>query len=500
MKSKIIQSMAFSLIPFFVVSCANPQKVQIKLPKEKVTKKISRYTSSLDILGKMTIIYDSKSLKIQSKGIQDDTGTAQATGGEIPVDITEMIKTSLNKIGGSIQYIDYDPSHQSNMMALGYTNFQNKAIPNLVLSGGITEFDRSLEVRGSGTDASAEGTFGGHKYGADYGDSNKTSSASITLDINLIDFETWAMIPKMSASNKVTVYSGIGSSELGFSIMSLSFGVNGNIKKVQGRHAATRLLVELSMIEVIGRYLDLPYWKLLPNGKVDKVVIRSASNRFLSAYDQDRALMIQKAIYLHGYDIALTGVIDEQTIAIIDKYKKHSEYVGKEYDSLELFKDLYINVPIDNNFRMASIFTGFAPLQEETPPQPQPEVLADSTNIVETPQEQSQEQVQPQLAPAPNIQATGVFNSRLESLAINMATNMAINSLAKKLGKVIQSEYSNVMNENVLMKITTNAKNIVSGYRILSKKYENGRAEVIIELDGQIIDAQIEKQIEKDSK
>ena len=64
---------------------------------------------------------------------------------------------------------------------------------------------------------------------------------------------------------------------------------------------------------------------------------------------------------------------------------------------------------------------------------------------------------------------------------------------------MIQSEYSNVMNENIMMRITTNARNIVSGYEILSSKYDEktNRAEVIIQLDGEIIDAQIEDELTK---
>lgn len=494
---KIVLKTVFFLIPLFLfIGCGNPKNVDIQLPKEKVVKKISNYTSALDKLGMMSDIYDTKSLKIQSKGITDDTGTSQATGGEIPVDITEMIKSSLNKIGGRVQYIDYDPSHQSNMMTLGYSNFQNKIIPNLVVSGGITEFDRSLDVRGEGTDLGADGTISGKKIGLEFGDSSKRATASITLDISLIDFETWAMIPKMTASNRVVVNSGTSSSELGFSILAVSFGLNGNVKKVQGRHAATRLLVELSLIEVIGRYLDLPYWKILPNGKVDKVVIRAISNKFINSSKEDKVVMIQKLLYLHGYDVPINGDMDDETKSVIDKYKNNSEYVGNSYNSLELFKDLYLNIPIENNFRSASIFGGYGKVKLKKSEQ---KVLTTSKSPIQESQEVTQQQVQQAIPKAKDLTARGVFTNKRESLAINMATNLALNSLAKKLGNVLQSEYSNMMNENIMMKITTDAKNIVSGYKILSSKYnqKTKKAEVIIQLDGSVIDARIEDELTK---
>ena len=485
------------LITIFFIGCANPQKVDVVLKEKKVTKTKSAYTASLDVFGKMTEIYASKAVKIQSKGVTDDTGTAQATGGEIPIDITEMIKTTINKIGGKIQYIDYDPAHMSNMKALGYSNFKHKIVPTLVMSGGITQFDRSLEVRGTGSDFGGEAKVGAESVGLDLGNNDKKSTSNITLDISLIDFQTWAMVPKMSSTNTVSVYSGLASSELGFSIAGLSFGVNGNVKKVQGRHAAVRLLVELSIIEVVGRYLDLPYWRILPNGKVDKVVIESISKKFMMASEEDRVAMIQNALYLHGYNADMTGKVDEATKAIIDKYKAKSSSTVPGYNTLALFKELYISVPLDNNFRSTPVFFTLSTQR----------ALQNSKKIVKKAPAKKKVAVT-KLAPAhvtkkviPNakpIIAKGVFVNKNETMAVNMATNMAINSLAKRLGKVVQSEYSSFINDDILMKITTNAKNIVSGYEVVSEKYNDktGKAIVEIKLDGQVIDAAIKSQVQ----
>ena len=490
----------------YLTSCANPQKVDVKLEEKKVVKTRTNYTASLDTFGKMTEIYSSKPAKIQSKGIVDDTGTAQATGGEIPIDITEMIKTAINKMGGKIQYIDYDPAHMSNMKALGYSTFKNKIVPTLVISGGITEFDRSLDVRGKGSDLGAEGTVGGKNIGLDMGDNEKKSKSNITIDLSLIDFQTWAMVPKMSATNTVSVNSGIASSEIGFSILAVSFGLSGNVKKVQGRHAAVRLLVELSTIEIVGRYLDLPYWKILPNGKVDQVVIESISKKFMRSTPSDRIAMIQNSLYLHGYNTDMTGKVDEVTKAAIDKYKAKEGSSVPGYDTLELFQELYINVPMDNNYRSANVF--YTPsvvksLQsqknkvqkqkavQQVKKQAVKKVLATSKPVAAV------ATTVKSIPKARNLTAKGVFLNKNETLAINMATNMAINSLAKKLGRVVQSEYSNFMNDDVMMRITTNAKNIVSGYEIISEKYDykTGKAVVMIQLDGEVIDAEIKSNL-----
>jgi hypothetical protein len=451
----------------------------------------------------MTEIYASKSARIQSKGVKDDTGTSQATGGEIPIDVTEMIKTSINKIGGSIQYVDYDPAHMSNMRALGYSNFNHKTIPTLVISGGITEFDRSLEVKGKGVDAGVEGTWSDVKLGLDAGSSEKSSKANITVDISLIDFQTWAMIPKMTSVNTVSVFSGTASSELGFSIAGNAFGLNGNVKKVQGRHAAVRILIELSVIEVVGRYLDLPYWRILPDGKVDKVVIRSISRKFMKASNKNRIAMIQNALFLHGYDVEMTGKLDSITKAAIDKYKAKNASIVAGYDTLPLFRELYINVPLDNNFRSTDIFYTFSSKTSHSAPKKavtKKKVVSKKKTstkkkvVASTPKKKSSPKI---IKKAKTIVVKGIFVSKNEAMAINMATNMALNSLAKRLGTVVQTEYSSFINDDVRMKITTNAKNIISGYEVISEDYnqKTGKATVKVKLDGEIIDAAIRDEL-----
>ncbi len=143
---------------WILASCASldPRNTHVELKKGLPEKKVTSFSETLVQMGKMTEIYQTNVLKIQSKTVVDDTGTSKATGGEIPRDITEMIKSTLNAIGGQIIYIPYHPAFMQNQMVTGYSSFDNKFIPDVVISGGITEFDRGLETRGKNTDFGVE--------------------------------------------------------------------------------------------------------------------------------------------------------------------------------------------------------------------------------------------------------------------------------------------------------------------------------------------------------
>lgn len=341
----------------FGTSCQSmdPRNVDVELPDTLPQAKVTSYTEALSRLGDMTQIYASDILKIQSNPIRDNTGASAplATGGEIPRDITEMIKTSLNSIGGRVTFIPYDPAFVQNQTLTGYSNFDRKLIPNLVLSGGITEFDRGLITEGENTDVSLEYEVSGipdalpsKNLGVRYGDEVKAGLARITLDFNLVDFQTLSGIPKINAVNTMEVNKALGERELGVSIFGQSFGLKGSMKKVQGRHAAVRLLVELSMIQIVGKYLAVPYWRLLgDDANPDPVVLQAVASYYSSLSDEKVNNTIQQWLAVYGYDMDLDDELDEATktaLAEIDpEFNLDTSSV-----SLETFTKVYLNIPL----------------------------------------------------------------------------------------------------------------------------------------------------------
>jgi len=414
--------MSFSLL---LVSCASvdPANIEVELKTAPPTSQITNYTQALADLGLMTEIYNVDVVKIQSNPIGDNTGTSGSTGGEIPRDITEMIKSALNSIGGRVTFIPYDPSFMQNQMVTGYSNFDDKLIPDVVISGGITEFDRGLETRGDGTDVSAGAEFTGlpsylpsKEIKLRYGDTGKTGLASITLDFNLLNFKTMAGIPRMGSVNSMKVSKAMGEKELGISLFGQSFGRKGSVKKVQGRHAAVRLLVELSMIQVVGKYNGLPYWRLLGDDAMPDKDVESAIRKFyFKLGDSDRIFKAQEWLYLHGYELALNGQIDNATIAALKQYDAGYNPANKISD--DLFVRLYSSIPIKESTlgrrnQLDRIMGQAPPVAEASAPavQPQPQKQAAAQQAAPAAATQSAQAApaavkQQQAAPAPKAAA-----------------------------------------------------------------------------------------------
>ena len=348
----VLLLLSFSII---LVSCGgmDPRNVEEELEESAVEQKITSYTQALSDLGLMTEIYSTGIVKIQSEDIADQTGTSSSTGGEIQRNITEIMKSTLNSIGGNVIFIEYNPSYIQNQMVTGYSSFDEKLIPDVVITGGITEFDRGLETRGEGTDAAAEYEFEkagsdlpSKKVGFDYSDGRKAGKARITLDFNMKDFQTLAGISRMNTVNSIEVHKAVREKELGITIFGPTFGMKGKIKKVQGRHEAVRLLVQASMIQMVGKYLVMPYWRLLGNdNEPDSIVSGSLERQFYTMSKTDQLVNIQEWLFLHGYDVDLTGVFDAKTEAALQQFKPG--FNSKSIDA-QTFIDIYTSIPLNN--------------------------------------------------------------------------------------------------------------------------------------------------------
>lgn len=344
------------LIALSLTSCAqiDPRKVDVDLPPSLPELKVTNFDQPLADLGKMSRIYG-KRVIIQGQDIADHTGLSQYGFGEIPRDITEMTKSALNSIGGNVVYIPYVPVFINNQMVTGYSDFQEKYIPDIVLSGGITEFDRGLQTRGANTDFGVttkpfnvnESWVPGDYISVDYGQGTKDSLARITLDFNLVDFRTMSGVARMQTVNSIDVYKGLAAKELGFTLFGPSFGFKGTVTKVQGRHAAIRLLVQTSVLQIVGKYLYLPYWKLIPAMPPDPVVLERVATTYRQLSERDKIAEIQTCLYLKGYNVSVDGRLDAKTREALTRFKPDAQAAGSIPDAalyIELWSSLAENM------------------------------------------------------------------------------------------------------------------------------------------------------------
>jgi hypothetical protein len=133
---------------------------------------------------------------------------------------------------------------------------------------------------------------------------------------------------------------------LGFTLFGPTIGLRGSVKKIQGRHAAVRLLVQFSIIQLVGRYLDLPYWTLLDGAAPDPVVMENLRTGYLGKDRAGQILSLKRLLWLHGHPVAINDQLDTRTRAALSKLD--SSYDGRiDTVPVDTFVRLYLSVPVN---------------------------------------------------------------------------------------------------------------------------------------------------------
>ena len=318
--------------------------------KLKPAANLNDYSLALQRFGQMLQIYKKgdPTIYVQTRDIRDATNLSHPlVGAEIPGEITEMVRTAINRIGPNVVYIPFYPDYLVAQAQMG-AQF-GVTMPNYVITGALTEFDRALSGAGRSNNLSLN--FGKGRGETDAGADWKRTAilSSLGLDLNLVNFSTNQMMPQMQSANvmKVWNFSKETNASLGFYGDSFGFKLEG--KYLQGRHSAIRTLVDLSVLELLGKATNTPYWRSIPGAQPDPVVVGNVRNTFNSMEQPMKIAMIQVMLQKYGQPVQINQQLDEATVqAIRHVYTTHFPQFGDRVDVLtwEGFEPLNINVPM----------------------------------------------------------------------------------------------------------------------------------------------------------
>ncbi|MEZ5642228.1 MAG: hypothetical protein R3E70_09260 [Burkholderiaceae bacterium] len=344
------------------------------LAKQEASKKLpeanlSEYALSLNRFGQMLDIYKDGDpvIYMQTRNITDATNLSNPlVGSEIPGDITEMVRTAVNRIGARIVYVPYHPDYLIAQAQLG-AKF-GVTMPDYLITGALTEFDRALSGAGRSNSATIE--FGGGKGTVTLGGDLKRTAiySSLALDLNLVSFQTQQMVPRIQASNVIRVLnlSTETGASLGFYGDAFGFKLEG--KYLQGRHSAIRTLVDLSVLELVGKATNTPYWRCIPNGKPDPVVIANMRRSYESLPLELKVGLIQVMLRKYGQPLIVNQQLDDATREALARVyrQRFPDQINADVATWNGFEPLFFNVPMP--------WDGPQPAADPLPPQ-QPMVV-----------------------------------------------------------------------------------------------------------------------------
>lgn len=248
--------------------------------ESKPQRKITEYKEGLEALNRIINSGIGNPLYFQIKPVRNKTGTE-----DLPYDITEIVNTSVNSLSGELlQVVSHSFEYTANELNMNPNLYRRRPeldeihikrqVPNLVVSGAITEFDKNISERESGVDlegyipAQIEGRQVDTDLMASFAKGEAVSR--ITLDLRLEHYNNQIQLPGSQVSNTILVFELEREQNFGFMIYGSGMSLTGRIRFKQGFHQAVRNLVDYSVLQLMGKFYSMPYWKTLGASALDE--------------------------------------------------------------------------------------------------------------------------------------------------------------------------------------------------------------------------------------
>ncbi len=302
-KSNLLFLIAFI---FLIQACSSVQQSVItKDPSFFPTKRKTILTDELACFGNMLSEYNfvegNKPLSISIVSVTDKTNISADSSHEIPTDMIDLALGVASNIGGPLRIahiptnIEIVNAHRLGFVGINYFgNYKFKHYNSgIMLYGAITEYDRVTENDKNTLNLGLD--FGDGKSRTDINTSRSKISmfARMAMDFRVIFSKTSNVVNHASSTNTVYLHQSGTDYSYGISFDGQAIGQAVSFTEVDARHSAIRILIELGLMESIGKYQLIPYWKCFPESNKEQLIKIDDINK-LQAKDIDLDVINKK--------------------------------------------------------------------------------------------------------------------------------------------------------------------------------------------------------------
>lgn len=293
-------------------------------PVVRPTRALTSFSEPLRCMDRLLRASNLPTTLIASKQIPDPTG-------KVPAAIKDMIVTSLSqmsRLSNAFRYVDYevDIARQDTVQNLTTILLNNNQLqlqkPALYVSGAVAYFDQQVLSNrfDVGTAASR----------LDTGYSRSRNATVMGLELHLGDFRTRTLVPGLDSANEVV----IGGAGQGLDVQGRigDYSVNFNVGRDYslGVGGAMRTLIDLAMIELVGKWARVPYWQCLTLDQTHPEFQRQMREWFEEGPPPQQNRLVQRSLISRGYlrpDATDLGPDDPELMEAVGRFQADSGMV-----------------------------------------------------------------------------------------------------------------------------------------------------------------------------
>jgi len=305
------------------------------------------FTDAFKKLNRLLKLYGQPNYKFQVKTIENMTSARQS----MPMDSKAFLRTPLILHMNQLSLLAYEPIYNKyETQTTGHVYFPNmkKTMPELVINGSITQFDKGYISNSRNFDFDVE--FGGGRGNTDtrFDHDRSKSLSQIAMDLNVFKYKDRSYISGVATQNKIVISRERKKNRFGMFLNGSGLGYSKYATMQQSKDEALRILSEYSLIQLLGRLYQVPYWKCTtPNMPIDQDILDKKIAQFNSVNQTIKTKLIERLI---NFYIPATQKIDgkfsKDELTKLNTISKKNHFKSKEILSENFYKELYINAPI----------------------------------------------------------------------------------------------------------------------------------------------------------
>ncbi len=332
-KTYLTKAVASVAVLGLLAGCAqpNPQTASIAAgPKTPAQKTITSFTPALRCMDDLLLNYGKRDIVMTTAGIPDSTG-------KVAAGTKEMLISAVSKMSvksKAITFVDYD-TERTDLLQL-FQDIQlagagnNRKLPNYYIRGAVTQLDENA--------LDSQQSVGIALPFADLGVSRDQVVSLLSVDMNIGDSVSRTIIPGVNASNSMAIVRSGKAGEAGGKIGKAGLSISMSLNQSEGVGAGTRALIELGLIELMGKLTNVPYWKCLEIEKTNPSMQQQARDWYDVMTDADKVTFVQRKLGgLGTYRGAVNGQMDRATVDAISRFKAENGLIADGRIDFDLY-------------------------------------------------------------------------------------------------------------------------------------------------------------------
>ena len=303
-------------------------------PQSRPQRNITGFSEGLRCMDSTLAAYGVREVPILVEDINDATK-------KVSVGARDMLISAMHELSARSQAVKLvtfgpDVANLANFHANAESKSPYATVPVYDIRGSISQLDENLFKK------QEEAGITINVFGA--GAAKTGDSSILALDLSVISARDYTLVPGVKASNSVLIYKeGVGfDAEATYKKFGINYGQT--LTRAEGKAQAARTLIELAVVELMGKLAKVPYWSCLGVDSANPEV-RNEIGNWLHSMEANEELVgyFQKQLALRGvYRGPIDGDTNQEFMEALVKIRAHYGLSPEPVIDVELFT-AYLN-------------------------------------------------------------------------------------------------------------------------------------------------------------